>query len=155
MRFHQIIQNSSCYFYRLKRVCHIQTLTSTEHHISSLHSHLWVQLSTGSAFPKPNKNGKFLRLFIISMYGLAGTHCYIHQYKLPVNFFTNPTSGGSAEVNFWGPPKTVISCDKFIRECGSTLYVGLACTAPPTNINFRLTFILTRLQEALYEDLPL
>ena len=27
-----------------------------------------------------------------------------------------------------------------IRECGSTLYVGLARTAPPTNTNFRLTF---------------
>ena len=25
--------------------------------------------------------------------------------------------------------------------------------APPTNTNFRLTFLLTRLQEALYEDL--
>ena len=40
-----------------------------------------------------------------------------------------------------------------IRECGSTLYVGLARTVPPTNTNFRLTFLLTRLQEALYEDL--
>ena len=29
------------------------------------HSYLWVQLSTGSAFPQPNKNGKFLRFFII------------------------------------------------------------------------------------------
>ena len=42
----------------------------------------------------------------------------------------------------------------YIRECGSTFYVGLARTAPPTNTNFRLTFLLTRLQEALYEDLP-
>ena len=42
----------------------------------------------------------------------------------------------------------------YIRECGSTLYVGLARTAPPINTNFRLTFLLTRLQEALYEDLP-
>ena len=41
----------------------------------------------------------------------------------------------------------------YIRECGSTLYVRLACTAPPTNTNFRLTFLLTRLQEGLYEDL--
>ena len=41
----------------------------------------------------------------------------------------------------------------FIRECGSTLYVGLAHTALPTNANFRLTFLLTRLQEALCEDL--
>ena len=34
-----------------------------------------------------------------------------------------------------------------IRECGSTLYVGLARAVPPTNTNFRLTFLLTRLQE--------
>ena len=40
----------------------------------------------------------------------------------------------------------------FIREYGSTLYVGLARAASPTNTNFRLTFLLTRLQEALYED---
>ena len=33
-------------------------------------------------------------------------------------------------------------------------YVGLACAVPPTNTNFRLTFLLTHLQEALYEDLP-
>ena len=41
----------------------------------------------------------------------------------------------------------------FIREYGSTLYVGLARDVSPTNTNFRLTFLLTRLQEALYEDL--
>ena len=40
-----------------------------------------------------------------------------------------------------------------IREYGSTLYVGLARDVSPTNTNFRLTFLLTRLQEALYEDL--
>ena len=65
---------------------------------------LWVQLSSGSAFPQPDKNGKFLRFFII------------------------------------------------FRECGSNLYVGLAHTAPPTNTNFQLSFQLTQLQEALYED---
>ena len=43
----------------------------------------------------------------------------------------------------------------FIREYGSTLYVGLACAVSPTNTNFRLTFLLTRLQEALYEDLAI
>ena len=32
-----------------------------------------------------------------------------------------------------------------IRECGSTLYVGLAHAVSPTNTNFRLTFLLTRL----------
>ena len=40
-----------------------------------------------------------------------------------------------------------------IREYGSTLYVGLARAVSPTITNFRLTFLLTRLQEALYEDL--
>ena len=40
-----------------------------------------------------------------------------------------------------------------IREYGSTLYVGLARAVSPTNTNFRSTFLLTRLQEALYEDL--
>ena len=41
----------------------------------------------------------------------------------------------------------------YIREYGSTLYVGLACAVSPTNTNFRLTFLLTGPQEALYEDL--
>ena len=41
-----------------------------------------------------------------------------------------------------------------IRECGSTLYVGLARGVSPTNTNFRLAFLLTRHQEALNEDLP-
>ena len=41
----------------------------------------------------------------------------------------------------------------FIREYYRTLYVGLARAVSPTNTNFRLTFLLTRLQEALYEDL--
>ena len=40
-----------------------------------------------------------------------------------------------------------------IREYGSTLYVWLTRAVSPTNTNFRLTFLLTRLQEALYEDL--
>ena len=40
-----------------------------------------------------------------------------------------------------------------VREYGSTLYVGLARAVSPTNTNFRLTFLLIRLQEALYEDL--
>ena len=39
-----------------------------------------------------------------------------------------------------------------IRECDSTLYVGLARAVPPTNTNFWLTFLLTRLEEDLYED---
>ena len=59
---------------------------------------------------------------------------------------------------FLAPVKTFNSCDLFIiiiiiREYGSTLYVGLARAVSPTNTNFQLTFLLTRLQEALYEDL--
>ena len=33
-------------------------------------------------------------------------------------------------------------------------YVGLVHTALPTNTNFQLTFLLIRLLEALFEDLP-
>ena len=40
-----------------------------------------------------------------------------------------------------------------ISEYDSTLYVGLARAVSPTNTNFWLTFLLTRLQDALYEDL--
>ena len=36
-----------------------------------------------------------------------------------------------AEVNFWGPLKTIVSCNVFIiiRENDSALYVGLTHTA--------------------------
>ena len=54
MRFHPLIQNSSCYFYRLKWVYRTQALTS-------LQSHFRVQLSTGSPFQPTNKNQKYLR----------------------------------------------------------------------------------------------
>ena len=43
-----------------------------------------------------------------------------------------------------------LEIDDSIREY---VYVGLARAVSPTNTNFRLTFLLTRLQEALYEDL--
>ena len=41
-----------------------------------------------------------------------------------------------------------IDCPRlsFIREYGSTLYVGLARAVSPINTNFRLTFLLTRIQ---------
>ena len=59
MRFHPLIQISRRYFSGLKRVYHTKTLTSN--HISSLHSHFWVQISAGSPFLPTDKNGKFLR----------------------------------------------------------------------------------------------
>ena len=49
---------------------------------------------------------------------------------------------------------TLKDYDHLIRECGSTSYVGMAHIAPPTNTNFQIIFLLTRLLEALYEDLP-
>ena len=64
---------------------------------------------------------------------------------IPVGYYwaseASPTLGCSIEIS------------RDIREYGSTLYVGLARAVSPTNTNFRLTFLLTRLQEALYEDL--
>ena len=67
------------------------------------------------------------------MFHLAYTHCHVRCPGPLSNFFPELCSN--------------------IREYGSTLYVGLALAVSPTNTNFRLTFLLTRLQEALYEDL--
>ena len=53
----------------------------------------------------------------------------------------------------WAKPSWLTGELDDIREYGSTLYVGLARAVSPTNTNFRLTFLLTRLQETLYEDL--
>ena len=46
----------------------------------------------------------------------------------------------------WRPLKTVISCDLFIiiRECSSTLYVGLAHAVPPTNTKFKPLLLPTQ-----------
>ena len=41
---------------------------------------------------------------------------------------------------------------QFIHQRMLTLYVGLAHAVPPINTNFRLTVLLTQLQEAVYED---
>ena len=54
--------------------------------------------------------------------------------------------------------KEIQSCDIFdlsvnFKECGRSLYVGLARAVPPTNTNLQLTSLLIRLQGALYEDL--
>ena len=43
--------------------------------------------------------------------------------------------------------RTVLEMLTNIREYGSTIYVGLARAVSPTNNNFRLTVLLTRLQE--------
>ena len=74
MRFHPLIQNSSRYFSGLKRVYHTQTLTSTEYHISSIHSHFWGQLRSGSPFlpQKPEiiavlHNNNSSRSFLVSV----------------------------------------------------------------------------------------
>ena len=49
-----------------------QTLTSTEHHISSLRSHFWVQLSTVSPFLPTNKYRKFIIIIIFN---------FSHQFR--------------------------------------------------------------------------
>ena len=91
-----------------------------------------------------------------------GTHASTYQYKLPDIVSNNQTSEvslGRLTSVLWqksvsgGRYPSFFFCDFFIRECGSTLYVGLARAIPPTNTNNGLIFLLTRLQEALYEDL--
>ena len=72
----------------------------------------------------------------------SGKRCNKNKSKkMGINFKRKLSSGVFPEIM------------ELIREYGSTLYVGLARAVSPTNTNFRLTFLLTRLQEALYEDL--
>ena len=62
--------------------------------------------------------------------------------------------GMQSEINFINVTQSIyVKVIKLVREYASTLYVGLARAVSPTNTNFRLTFLLTRLQEALYEEL--
>ena len=68
-------------------------------------------------------------------------------------FFKPPTSLCKYKNTRSGLARHVMGTIFLVREYGSTLYVGLARAVSPTNTNFRLTFLLTRLQEALYEDL--
>ena len=49
------------------------------------------------------------------------------------------------KVNFWRPTKTIVSCDKYITGCGSTLYVGLAHAVPPTNTKFKQLILPTQM----------
>ena len=125
MRFCPPIQNSSRYFSRLKRICHTQTLTSTEHHISSLHSHFCVYLSAESPFLPPDKNWKFLRFFNINVIGECSSTLYVGlaHAVLPTNTkfkllllptqmgmpYTNThrhrTSYFKSTLTFLGPPK--------------------------------------------------
>ena len=70
--------------------------------------------------------------------------------KAALDYYPAPASEQELCDWSWCPYVYTYTC---IREYGSTLYVGLARVVSPTNTNFRLTFLLTRLQEALYEDL--
>ena len=71
----------------------------------------------------------------------------------------NPHSGAAQWYDCWRASEAsetlsgLFNRESYIREYGSTLYVGLARDVSPTNTNIRLTYLLTRLQVALYEDL--
>ena len=55
------------------------------------------------------------------------------------------------QVSFWLPLEKFLSCNLFIiRDCISTMYVGMAYQTPPTNTNFQITLLPTRLLEANY-----
>ena len=53
-----------------------------------------------------------------------------------------------ALVSYWksisGTRQTFVSCDKYIRECDNTLYVGLAHAVPQTNTKFKPLLRLKR-----------
>ena len=121
---------------------------------------LWViireydsTLYVGLACAVRPTNTNFQPLLLPTQAGMP----YANTHKHRMSYF-------KSTLTFMGPAKrwkcfsAPFKKDKFlrffnIREYGSTLYVGLARAVSPTNTNFWLPFLLTRLQEALYEDL--
>ena len=62
-----------------------------EHQIWNLPSPFWPQFHSGSQFLAPPKT--VISCDLSESVCRVGTHCFTHQYKLLVNFFTPPTSG--------------------------------------------------------------
>ena len=85
------------------------------------------------------------RVFIKSIYLSVCSSCVMTSVQTLHRHRKVNKSGGNIYA------VTIMSICQLLK---SESDVGLARTAPPTNTNFRLTFLLTRLQEALYEDLP-
>ena len=129
--FPPLIQTSSRYFSRLKRLCRKQTLTSTEHHISSLQSHLLVQLRAGSAFPLPDKKYIFLRFFIIRIRCRVGTCSSTHLYKLPDFTYTDSSMYA---VHTHSPAQNVIF-QVYTHICGSSKVQEVSFSSPPITTN--------------------
>ena len=103
----------------------------------------------------PPTNTKLKPLLLPSQAGMLYTNTHKHRTS-----YFKPTLSFLGPAKCWRPSLPPDKIGKFllffikIRECGSTLYVGLAHTAPPINTNFRLTFLRTRLQKALYGHIP-
>ena len=137
MLFHPLIQISSRHFSRLKRVCRTQTLTSTERHLSSLHSHCWKCLSAARQKREILAILHHNKLIIINFKIFSSYQFRRDSSTIRVQMLTKLISIGSysPEIRAFG-----LLLRLLIRECGSTLYVGLARAVPPTNTNFRLTF---------------
>ena len=106
--------------------------SSTEHHISCLHSHFWNQLSCGSPLPPPYKNGELLLFFHVQLflcsYSDEISPCSIYKclqnlYEWEAIFLTFDTRVRSTEVfrlifrkNYLTTPPTIN--DPFPREFG-------------------------------------
>ena len=132
-----------------KIVCYLVKITSCSYETcntisESAYQRVGSTLYVGLQHAVPPTNTKFQPLLLPTQAGMPYTNTHKHR-----------TSYFKSTLTFLGPAKRwkSISADRqnweclrfiimiiIIRECGSTLYVGLARTAPPTNTNFRLTF---------------
>ena len=94
MRFRPPIQNSSCYFSRLKRVCSTQILTSTEHTLPFLGpAKCWKSISAAHQNPEilaissslwlahafPPTDTKFKPLLLPTQTGMPFTNTHKHR----------------------------------------------------------------------------
>ena len=73
-------------------------------------------------------------------------------------YFVKGRNNGWKTTGYQICDSTIILCRllfDYLTEHASIISISILISElPPTNTNFQLTFLLTRLQEALYEDLP-
>ena len=81
----------------------------------------------------------------------------MYYYYIDDEEITRVTTSGDFLQAFGWSQKCDCRCDVpccLEKKRVEISYVGLVHTALPTNTNFQLTFLLIRLLEALFEDLP-
>ena len=102
----------------------------------------------------PPTNTKFKPLFLPTQAGMPYTNTHKHRtsyFKSTLTLLGSAKHWKSISAARQKPEIFAFLHHQYNNQrVGSTLYIGMAHPAPLTNTNFQITFLLTRLLEALY-----